>query len=355
MFGGVWYRSSHNIVLRHEQTYSLCSTEDLMPSIGTPVPTPSVLAVVLCQFESAIQNVARVSHDLGTASPLSTIIGKTQSTNYFKNSSKDFISRRCFLSISDDGRIWNWLLTSESPSNVTVASKPDMVSIVDTVRDELGKTQLEPRESFDRIPGSDDSERREPKKGFYSKPDGSGARKNLLIKVAFSESLCIFSVPRLIFCLLIRVKHSCLCSDSVYASTSTSILCPPTLEVVLFVQLLYWSLLHSVMPFYSFSAQISLIGQLHLLSSTVNTLAVPSPSLTATLSCKSLFADIHFYGGGILGPFWLKSKIVTCTPWRWRQQSCSSCASRCLGDPDWEYWYRWRLCQCGSQQFFGAR
>ena len=153
-----------------------------MPSIGTPVPTPSVLAVVLCQFESAIQNVA---------SPLSTITGKTQSTNYFKNSSKDFISRRCFLSISDDGRIWNWLLTSESPSNVTVGSKPDMVSSVDTVRDELGKTQLEPRESFDRIAGSDDSERREPKKGFYSKPDGSGARKDLLIKVAFSESLCI--------------------------------------------------------------------------------------------------------------------------------------------------------------------
>ena len=38
--------------------------------------------------------------------------------------------------------------------------------------------------------------------------------------------------------------------------------------------------------------QISLIGQLHLLSSTVTTLAVPSPSLTATLARNSC---IHYF------------------------------------------------------------
>jgi hypothetical protein len=41
-----------------------------------------------------------------------------------------------------------------------------------------------------------------------------------------------------------------------------------------------------------FTMQINLMGQLHLLSSTVTTLAVPSPSLLATVARMSLMVII---------------------------------------------------------------
>jgi hypothetical protein len=44
-----------------------------------------------------------------------------------------------------------------------------------------------------------------------------------------------------------------------------------------------------------YSVQINLIGQLHLLSSTVTTLAVPSPSLLATLARKTLFPSFSSF------------------------------------------------------------
>jgi hypothetical protein len=44
-----------------------------------------------------------------------------------------------------------------------------------------------------------------------------------------------------------------------------------------------------------YAVQINLIGQLHLLSSTVTTLAVPSPSLLATLARKTFISLILFF------------------------------------------------------------
>ena len=77
-----------------------------------------------------------------------------------------------------------------------------------------------------------------------------------------------------------------LCNSSVY-----TLLC--------YVLLLYFAHIH-------YALQINLMGQLHLLSSTVTTLAVPSPSLLATVArmsiatiplalCSELFLAIKFH------------------------------------------------------------
>ena len=63
-----------------------------------------------------------------------------------------------------------------------------------------------------------------------------------------------------------------LCNSSVY-----TLLC--------YVLLLYFAHIH-------YALQINLMGQLHLLSSTVTTLAVPSPSLLATVARMSFIATI---------------------------------------------------------------
>ncbi|ONK76641.1 uncharacterized protein A4U43_C03F30450 [Asparagus officinalis] len=149
-----------------------------MPSIGTTVPSPSVLAVSLCQSESVIQNVAKLcagasdiesSFDTTCLAPLNLCNGSV------------YVCKAYLLSISDDGKIWKWLLTNDKAK---VARKPFNMTTIN-------------------VSGETGSE-----------------------------------------------KHTT-SSDSF-------------LEVVADV--------------------ISLIGQLQLLSSTVTTLAVPSPSLTATLA-----------------------------------------------------------------------
>lgn len=89
-----------------------------MPSIGTTVPSPSVLAVSLCQSESVIQNVAKLctgasdvesSFDATCLAPLNLCNGSV------------YVCKTYLLSISDDGKIWRWLLTNDKAKD---ARKP---------------------------------------------------------------------------------------------------------------------------------------------------------------------------------------------------------------------------------------
>ncbi|KAK9149619.1 hypothetical protein Scep_008376 [Stephania cephalantha] len=84
-----------------QQVYMMCMMEELMPSIGTSVPSPTVLAVVICQSESTFQCVGKLYSET------------SQSTLDAPNCEPFLISKTYLISITDDGKIWNWLLTAE--------------------------------------------------------------------------------------------------------------------------------------------------------------------------------------------------------------------------------------------------
>lgn len=87
----------------------MCTMEELMPSIGTVVPSPSILAVVICESDSTLQNVAKQYSD-APPSPASS----AEFDNPFDFSDDSLlVSKTRLISISDDGKVWNWLLTSE--------------------------------------------------------------------------------------------------------------------------------------------------------------------------------------------------------------------------------------------------
>ncbi|CAL1359156.1 unnamed protein product [Linum trigynum] len=91
-----------------EQVHICCATEELLPSIGTSVPSPSLLAVTICQSDSMLQNVAKLYRDAPN----------TPQTKDFDNpfdfyDDAQLLSKTHMISISDDGKVWNWLLTAE--------------------------------------------------------------------------------------------------------------------------------------------------------------------------------------------------------------------------------------------------
>ena len=91
----------------------MCMMEELMPSIGTPVPSPSVLGVVISQSDSALQHVGKLYSD----NP------HTYSPDVDFDTPLDFcdesllVSKIHLISISDDGKIWSWLLRAEGPED----------------------------------------------------------------------------------------------------------------------------------------------------------------------------------------------------------------------------------------------
>lgn len=92
-----------------EQVHVMCTMEELMPSIGTSVPSPSILAVLVSQSESTIQNVAKLCLD-APHSPSANV----DIDNPFEFSDDTLLlSKTHLISISDDGKVWNWLLTAE--------------------------------------------------------------------------------------------------------------------------------------------------------------------------------------------------------------------------------------------------
>ncbi|PON63191.1 Guanine nucleotide-binding protein, beta subunit [Parasponia andersonii] len=80
-----------------------------MPSLGTSVPSPSVLAVIICQSDSPLQNVGKIYSDI----PNSPFPDEDFDSPFDFCDEPLLVSKTHLISISDDGKIWNWLLTAE--------------------------------------------------------------------------------------------------------------------------------------------------------------------------------------------------------------------------------------------------
>ncbi|XWS27030.1 hypothetical protein CRYUN_Cryun26dG0080800 [Craigia yunnanensis] len=186
-----------------EQIHIMCLMEELMPSIGSSVPSPSVLSVLISQSESTLQNIRKLYSDSSNGA------SDVDFDNPFDFSDDTLLlSKTHLISISDDGKLWSWILTAEGTGDmqkdVINSGKIADVSVettnTNTIVSSNNELTAEGSRQLDNINGS---------------------------RIQLSNST---------FCLK-NVKF-----------------------------------------------KISLVGQLQLLSSTVTMLAVPSPSLTATLA-----------------------------------------------------------------------
>lgn len=181
-----------------EQVHTMFAMEELMPSIGTPVPSPSILAAVISHSDAALQNIGKLYSDAHHSVDVDF-------DNPFDFCDESLVlSKTRLISISDDGKVWKWLLTAEGSVDIQKdMTNPDVdAEACKTVPSEI---PIGHNSEISKVPPSND---------------------------ASSSRTCL--------------------------SKSTT-----SLDEVSF--------------------KISLVGQLHLLSSAVTMLAVPSPSLTATL------------------------------------------------------------------------
>lgn len=95
----------------------MCAMEELIPSIGTSVPSPSVLAVVISHSDSTIQNISKLYSDGHPSLYADT-------DNPFDSCDESLvISKTPLISISDDGILWKWLLTAEGSGDVQNKTK----------------------------------------------------------------------------------------------------------------------------------------------------------------------------------------------------------------------------------------
>ncbi|XP_057967387.1 uncharacterized protein LOC131157338 [Malania oleifera] len=189
-----------------EQAHIMCTMEELMPSLGSSVPSPSILAVTICQSDSTLQNVGKLYSDVQRVS--SPDVDFDTPLDFYDESL--LVSKTHLISISDDGKIWNWQLTIEGAE-----------AVLNNITD-LGMV-------------ADDSE--------------VSVQETSTNNVVTSSAPALEAATQLAH---VNSKRSC---PSHSSSSQTDM-----------------------------SFKISLVGQLHLLSSTVTMLAVPSPSLTATLA-----------------------------------------------------------------------
>lgn len=89
------------------------TTEELMPSIGTTVPSPSVLTVTISRIDSTLQNIGKIYSDIPSSSP------NEDFDNPFDFSDDSLlVSKTHLISVSDDGKIWNWVVTAENVGEV---------------------------------------------------------------------------------------------------------------------------------------------------------------------------------------------------------------------------------------------
>lgn len=94
------------LLSRSEQVHIMCSMDELVPSIGTTVPSPLVLAVAVSQSDYTLQDIIRRCPD---TDPVDFELDNHLA---FIDESH-IISKTHLLSVSDDGKVWKWLLTAE--------------------------------------------------------------------------------------------------------------------------------------------------------------------------------------------------------------------------------------------------
>ncbi|MBA0764375.1 hypothetical protein Gotri_013731 [Gossypium trilobum] len=87
--------------------------EDLMPSFGSYVPSPSFLSVLISQSEPILQNISKI------CSKLSTAASDMDFDNPFDFCDDTLlVSKTHLISISDDGKLWSWILTAEGTGDM---------------------------------------------------------------------------------------------------------------------------------------------------------------------------------------------------------------------------------------------
>ncbi|KAH9761732.1 transducin family protein / WD-40 repeat family protein [Citrus sinensis] len=109
----IWRRKEPSY-FQGEQVHVMCTMEELIPSIGTSVPSPSILAVLVSQSESTIQNVAKLCLD----APHSPSANVDIDSPFEFSDDTLLLSKTHLISISDDGKVWNWLLTAEGAGDL---------------------------------------------------------------------------------------------------------------------------------------------------------------------------------------------------------------------------------------------
>lgn len=91
----------------------MCTMDELMPSIGTSVPSPSVLSVLISQSESTLQNISKIYSDS------SNVASDVDFDNPFDFCDDTLpVSKTHLISISDDGKLWSWILTAEGAGDM---------------------------------------------------------------------------------------------------------------------------------------------------------------------------------------------------------------------------------------------
>lgn len=95
----------------------LCAVEELMPSIGTIVPPPTVLAATIWHSESIFRNMEKQCQDFAQAQDSHSFITDTNSDQNVCQGTMTHLT-----SISEDGKIWSWLLTFDKSAHLNKAN-----------------------------------------------------------------------------------------------------------------------------------------------------------------------------------------------------------------------------------------
>ncbi|KAJ8753225.1 hypothetical protein K2173_017829 [Erythroxylum novogranatense] len=170
-----------------EQVHVMCAMEELMPSIGTPVPSPSILAVTISQAESTFQNIAKL-YSKAPNSPLTNV----DFGNTFDFCDDAFL--RCktqLISVSDDGKIWNWLLTAEG-TGYTQKNSTNLNVVSDTGEVPVEGSESNSLASINRI-ASEASKQREHLSGGKSHSRSAFSHGDLSFKICLVGQLQLLS------------------------------------------------------------------------------------------------------------------------------------------------------------------
>lgn len=108
---------------REKQVFTHCYTGALIPSMGSPVPAPTVLAVVHCPLQLQVQTSSYVDEppllQLNSQPPPFSVpapkevLQECQSTEAIPILSLE----ATFLSLSDDGRLWQWVMSEDTSAS----------------------------------------------------------------------------------------------------------------------------------------------------------------------------------------------------------------------------------------------
>ncbi|KAG2331850.1 hypothetical protein Bca52824_003030 [Brassica carinata] len=98
-----------------EQVHVLCGIEELIPAIGSSAPLPSLLSLLISQLDSTLQNIRKIHSD--------PVLDGSKVDDSFYSSDDAFLGFKThFISISDDGKIWSWILSVKRDTHSNLQS-----------------------------------------------------------------------------------------------------------------------------------------------------------------------------------------------------------------------------------------